>query len=69
MDESDVKLWGLEKLRTKRDQEYELAELARHDGDVEDERRHKLKAQAYSAEIAYRMRQRPLFQKVSHPKN
>jgi hypothetical protein len=47
---------SLDTLRRKRDQEWELAGLARQDGDKADEARHTDKAREYAAEIGRRVR-------------
>lgn len=45
----------LDKLRRKRDQEWEMAGCARHDHDKRDEKRHTNLARAYEREIARRL--------------
>jgi len=51
-----MKEMSLETLRRKRDQEWELAGMARMDRDKADELRHTAKAREYAAEISTRLR-------------
>jgi hypothetical protein len=49
--------WSLEKLRRKRDQAWDMAGLARMDGDRKDEERRIAEARKYEAEIERRARE------------
>ncbi len=50
----NLKSWTLEKLRRKANQSWEMAGLARVDGDYADEKRHTKDALRYDAEIKER---------------
>lgn len=49
--EEEIRLWDLEKLQRKRDQEWEMAGLARQDGDAAAEKAHTANARLISREI------------------
>lgn len=52
--EDDYRSWNLEKLRCRADQEWEMAGLARQDGDAADTDRRTRLARAYEQEVRER---------------
>ncbi len=53
--QEDIENWSLEKLRRKRDQAWEMAGMARQDGDKVDEEKHTKDARKYQVEISTRV--------------
>lgn len=56
MSHDDLQGLSLEQLRRKADQAWEMAGLARQDGDKEDEARHTAKARMYDSAVSERVR-------------